>query len=250
MSVILRLGNLTVADLERRLGISFSPEHRKVLYTTRQENVSKPLAPRSWHYFDMPNEIVFGSYKFFCEFRSMLSSYDLSNGSVQASYELAEGEEVEDFYSFFNEHNLPNYLACKKVRLSDDGSTHTSHTFLRLKKENKVSLIYEELGTKFFNRDVLGAEGTFLTTDPIVPDESRVYINELRIKKDYLFSLYKGRFVHLDNQSWLPDTVRYYSIWQGERITDFNFSRELGFSLKSELKEYKEFRKIQSKKER
>ena len=64
MAVIVKFGNLNVSDIEKKLGITFSKTHKKLLEETWQPNVSKPLAPRSWHYFDLPNELAFGS--FFC----------------------------------------------------------------------------------------------------------------------------------------------------------------------------------------
>lgn len=40
----IRLGNLTVEDLERHLEIKFSDEDREYLNSTRQENVSQKLS--------------------------------------------------------------------------------------------------------------------------------------------------------------------------------------------------------------
>ena len=54
MAVIVKFGNLNVSDIEKKLGITFSKTHKKLLEETWQPNVSKPLAPRSWHYFDLP----------------------------------------------------------------------------------------------------------------------------------------------------------------------------------------------------
>lgn len=42
MCVIL-IGNLTIADLEKDLGIKFNDEDRQYLTSTRQEDVSKSL---------------------------------------------------------------------------------------------------------------------------------------------------------------------------------------------------------------
>lgn len=48
------LGNLSVKDIETRLGITFSPEDAATLQETRQENISIPLASGKWHCFDIP----------------------------------------------------------------------------------------------------------------------------------------------------------------------------------------------------
>ena len=48
------LGNLSVKDIETRLGITLSAEDVAVLQEKRQENVSVPLASGKWHCFDIP----------------------------------------------------------------------------------------------------------------------------------------------------------------------------------------------------
>lgn len=48
------LGNLSVKDIETRLGITFSPEDASTLQKTRQENVSIPLESGKWHCYDIP----------------------------------------------------------------------------------------------------------------------------------------------------------------------------------------------------
>lgn len=48
------LGNLSVKDIETRLGVTFSPEDVAALQEARQENVSIPLESGKWHCYDIP----------------------------------------------------------------------------------------------------------------------------------------------------------------------------------------------------
>ena len=64
MCVIL-IGNLTIADLEKDLGIKFNDADRQYLESTRQEDVSKKLAHDAWHFFDIPRRLVLGSPKIY-----------------------------------------------------------------------------------------------------------------------------------------------------------------------------------------
>ena len=48
------LGNLSVKDIEARLGVTFSSEDVAALQETRQENVSIPLESGKWHCYDIP----------------------------------------------------------------------------------------------------------------------------------------------------------------------------------------------------
>lgn len=49
------LGNLSVSQIETRLGITFSDEDRETLIKTHQEAVNNtPLADGCWHCFDLP----------------------------------------------------------------------------------------------------------------------------------------------------------------------------------------------------
>lgn len=55
----IRLGNLTVPQIEERLGIEF-PEHiREFMENTHQNNASD-IQKGKWHCFDMPFELVCG----------------------------------------------------------------------------------------------------------------------------------------------------------------------------------------------
>ena len=49
------LGNLTINEIENRLGIEMSDEHKKELNRTHQDKVNDtPLGDGCWHCFDVP----------------------------------------------------------------------------------------------------------------------------------------------------------------------------------------------------
>lgn len=52
---MIMLGNLSVEQMEKRLGITLSDEHRAMLVESRQEPVNNiPLGAGKWHCFDIP----------------------------------------------------------------------------------------------------------------------------------------------------------------------------------------------------
>ena len=53
------LGNLTVSEIEKRLGIEFPEEIREFMKQTRQLSASN-IAKGKWHCFDMPFNLVCG----------------------------------------------------------------------------------------------------------------------------------------------------------------------------------------------
>jgi hypothetical protein len=54
------LGNLSVRDIETRLGIAFSENLKKVLEKTYQCNATN-ITENEWHCFDLPFVLVCGS---------------------------------------------------------------------------------------------------------------------------------------------------------------------------------------------
>ena len=55
----IRLGNLTVADMERRSGVTFPDELRKLLESSHPVHATK-IGKGEWHCFDMPFVLVCG----------------------------------------------------------------------------------------------------------------------------------------------------------------------------------------------
>ncbi len=54
------LGNLSVKQMENRMGIVFPAELKEVLSKYRQENVSVDMKEGFWHCFDLPFTMVCG----------------------------------------------------------------------------------------------------------------------------------------------------------------------------------------------
>lgn len=54
------LGNMSVNDIEKRIGIEFPEEIREFMKKTRQENISGQIEKGKWHCFDIPFNIVCG----------------------------------------------------------------------------------------------------------------------------------------------------------------------------------------------
>lgn len=58
---VLRLGNLTLNELTKRLGIELTEEHKAFLEASRVDKVSDSyvknykIAPDTWHAFDLPS---------------------------------------------------------------------------------------------------------------------------------------------------------------------------------------------------
>ncbi len=74
------LGNESVSDIERRLGIQLSEEDKDELNRTRQEKINDtPLAEGHWHCFDIPFILVCDTIKTAEKLRDMFLAYDLDS---------------------------------------------------------------------------------------------------------------------------------------------------------------------------
>lgn len=87
MSLIM-LGNQTVPQIEKRLNITLSEEHRNMLNSSRQENVSKPLENGKWHCYDIPFMFMCSDKETATKWRDIFMTYDLSKAETfQLSWE-------------------------------------------------------------------------------------------------------------------------------------------------------------------
>ena len=68
------LGNLTVEQIENRLGIELTDDERILLKQSRQQEASN-IKPDRWHCFDMPFTVVCGSYETASKINDILSPY-------------------------------------------------------------------------------------------------------------------------------------------------------------------------------
>lgn len=77
------LGNLSVEQMENRLGIALSDEHRRILEDSRQERVNGvPLEDGSWHCFDIPFMMVCDTKTTAIKLRDIIKPYLIEKNSV------------------------------------------------------------------------------------------------------------------------------------------------------------------------
>ena len=83
------LGNLTVEEMENRLGITLSDEHRQVFNGSRQERVNDtPLEYGCWHCFDIPFILVCDVMATANKFRDIILQYKITkNVTFQIGWE-------------------------------------------------------------------------------------------------------------------------------------------------------------------
>ena len=79
------LGNLTVKQIEERLGIELTNEERQFFIDTKQERAEN-VDENRWHCFDIPFNMICGSMEFATKVYEMLKPYsDKMNESLQIS---------------------------------------------------------------------------------------------------------------------------------------------------------------------
>lgn len=79
----IRLGNLSVKQIEERLGIVLSEEDREVLKNSREDNASN-VPENKWHGFDIPFTIVCGGMDMAIKVRDILAKYEKDmKGTIQ-----------------------------------------------------------------------------------------------------------------------------------------------------------------------
>lgn len=69
----IRLGNLTVEQIENRLGIEFPKDLQNELKLSNQPEASN-IQKGKWHCFDIPFEIVFGDLEYATKFYNSLKA--------------------------------------------------------------------------------------------------------------------------------------------------------------------------------
>ena len=72
------LGNLTVEQIEERLNIKFTEEHKKELRETWQQKAEN-IKPGKWHFFDIPLVMACGDKETAQKMCAIFKSYDLSH---------------------------------------------------------------------------------------------------------------------------------------------------------------------------
>ena len=74
--MVFLLGNLSVRELEEKHGFVLSDEDRQVLESMRQSNVQR-IKDGQFHIFDIPRNILCGSYETAVKVHEILKQYDI-----------------------------------------------------------------------------------------------------------------------------------------------------------------------------
>ena len=92
----IHLGNLSVREIEERLGIEFSQSEREFLTGTRQQ-ICDAVKGEQWHCYDIPFLIHCGSMEFARKVRDLLLPYGKRmKTQVQIGVKLEELEGKEE----------------------------------------------------------------------------------------------------------------------------------------------------------
>lgn len=81
------LGNLSVKEMETRLGITFSGELKDILNeNNRQHSVDKVKNwDKLWHCFDIPFVLMLKNFDLACKVKDLLNKEDFT-GTIQISW--------------------------------------------------------------------------------------------------------------------------------------------------------------------
>lgn len=241
---MIRIGNLDVASLERHLGIKFTEDNRLYMENTRQEDVSIQLKPESWHFFDIPKSIHFGSLKALNTFRKLLSNYELK-GSLEATFDLDEAtEKPQAYYNLRNENDYPRFLFVKNKYTPIDA--YTKFGYIQLVKENKHTLVYRAVGTKGFEESYLGITD-FIMHKTLVPNEDKFHYQEIKLDKNIFDEPFRKNIVYAGCKKFGTfvdkKELEVISIWNGELHKDY-IEREPESQFLEQIENYKKHVKL------
>lgn len=79
------LGNMSLEQMEERLGIKLSDEHRQQFEGKRQEHVNdKQLGDGCWHCFDIPFTLMCDTQETAVRYRDIIQQY-----SIKGTFSIA-----------------------------------------------------------------------------------------------------------------------------------------------------------------
>lgn len=209
----IRIGNLRVEDIEEQLKIKFTEEERDYLNSTCQEDVSIDLDAERWHFYDLPRVLVFGSRKSHARFKEILSNHKIS-GSIQTEFLMTKEDEPASYYQLTTESGYPRFLfATKKYKPLD---SFNDYSYYQLVKENKKTLVYKQVKTKRFEKEVLGMT-EFILNDILVPDEDEFCYCDIKLDKSVIESPTHDNVIYAGKvYQYSDDDVMILKIWNGE----------------------------------
>lgn len=214
----IRIGNLRVEDIENQLKIKFTKEERDYLNSTCQEDVSIDLDAKCWHFFDLPRVLVFGSRKSHARFKEILSNHEIS-GSIQTEFLMTKEDDPASYYQLTTESGYPRFLfATEKYKPTD---SFNSYSYYQLVKENKKTLVYKQVKTKRFEKEVLGMK-EFILDEILVPDEDEFRYCNVKIDKSVIESPMNDNVVYAGKvYQYSDDDIMIVKIWNGELRRNF-----------------------------
>lgn len=184
----LRLGNVSVNEIEVALGIKFTDEHRQLLENTRQQKVSETNNPNykipkdTWHAFELPVlQIHCGSKKFAQVIIDIIKSYMIDGGFPKEGAKIGITSEIleEEQFGYEEKQQMIN------EQLEVYVGVETSERYLRdtvkfyvKTKETKAGNIFLQEVEKKSNSDYLNRM--------VVPNLNKpVTINQYKMNEDY-----------------------------------------------------------------
>ena len=214
----IRIGNLRVEDIEDQLKIKFTKEERDYLNSTRQEDVSIEIDAKCWHFFDLPRVLVFGSRRSHSKFKEILSNHEIS-GSIQTEFLMCKEDEPASHYQLTTETGYPRFLfAVEKYQPID---AYNTYSYYQLVKENKKTLVYQKIGFKRFEKEVLGME-EFVLNEILTPDEDNLRYNTIKLDKFVIESPMNNGVVYAGRSyRYSDDNLLILKIWNGEIHRDY-----------------------------
>lgn len=233
--IAVRIGNLRVEDIEDQLKIKFTEEEREYLNSTRQENVSKELDAKCWHFYDLPRVLVFGSRRSHSKFKEILANHEIS-GSIQTEFLMCKEDEPASHYQLTTESGYPRFLfAVEKYQPLD---SYNTYSYYQLVKENKKTLVYQNVGFKRFEKEVLDMK-EFVLNEILTPNEDDFRYNTIKIDKSVIESPMNNGVVYAGRKSqYLDDNLTVLKIWNGEIHRDYTRKEPIS-KFTNAIKEYK-----------
>lgn len=231
----IRIGNLRVEDIEDQLKIKFTEEEREYLNSARQENISNELDANCWHFYDLPRVLVFGSRRSHSKFKELLANHEIS-GSIQTEFLMCKEDEPASHYQLTAESGYPRFLfAVEKYQPID---SYNTYSYYQLVKENKKTLVYQQITFKRFEKEVLGME-EFVLNEILTPDEDNLRYNTIKLDRSVIESPMNDGIVYAGRSyQYSDDNLIVLKIWNGEIHRDYTRKEPIS-KFTNAIKEYK-----------
>lgn len=132
---------------------------------------------------------------------------------------MTKEDDPASYYQLTSESGYPRFLfAVEKYQSLD---SYNKYSYYQLVKENKKTLVYQQITFKRFEKEVLGME-EFVLNDILTPDEDNLQYNTIRLDKSVIESPMNNEVVYAGRTSqYLDDNLTVLKIWNGEIHRDY-----------------------------